>query len=124
MLMLVPDRHPEHLVYKVPFLSDSEVTREFRAVSSCLLVGTQPVFLLFLHLPLHSRRAAVDSEQVAYTWCCLREDYRPIIGWFLKNALCCRASMGEGPECKYLVRKEVLRRGEPSCGVTPVASVG
>lgn len=71
-----------------------EVRTEFRAVSSCLLVGTWPGFVLFLLLHLHSREAAVDSEHVANTWCCLLEDYHPITGWFLENALCCRASVG------------------------------
>lgn len=96
---------------------------EFRAVSSCLLVGIWPGFVLFL-LPLHSRRAAVDSEHVANACCCLVEDYHPITGWCLENALCCRASMGERPESECLIRKEMLRWGKPlwydSCSISGI----
>lgn len=72
------------------------------------------VFVLFLLFPLCSRRAAVDLRHVASTWCCLVEDYHPIRGWFLENALCCTASREKGPEWKYLIWKEMLLWGKPS----------
>lgn len=109
---------------KFRFSQTVEERTEFRPFSIYLLVGTWPGFVLFLLLPLRSRSVAMDSEHVADTWCCLMEDYHPITRWFLENALCCKASKANRPECECFIRKEMFRWGKPSCDTTPVASMG
>lgn len=82
--------------------------------AACWLALGLVLFYFSFFLLAAGGDSAVDSGHVADTWCCLMEDYHPIAGWFLENALCCTDSVRKGPECKYLIWKQMLLWGNPS----------
>lgn len=82
--------------------------------AACWLALGLVLFFFSFFLLAAGGDSAVDSGHVADTWCCLMEDYHPIAGWFLENALCCTDSVRKGPECKYLIWKQMLLWGNPS----------